>query len=406
MRRSLTPLLSLLLLVPAACRDAPPTASAAPTVRDSAGVRIVENGDVEGKAAPFVLAPEPAVRVGWGEDAYHFQFISAGALLADGSAVVVDGRSREMVRFAGDGDRVRVLAGPGKGPGEIGGPRALVALPGDTLLLDDYANRRLSFFHGDTLVRELGMGQGAPNSILLGVRGVTPRGDVLLATSGYAPDRLSSADGPWFQGALVRLSAGAGYADTVATFDFVRVPDPGAKRNIFAPLGMAAAVGGRFVVGRADRGEIRWVGPDGGLEQVARWTLVRQPLTDSVWAAFADAYRADMDRVNNGRMAADAIERNLAEVKEGAEGPLPGYVEILGDPDGDVWLAAFRAQDYGRSPGRYFVVSAEGRWLGAVSVPDRFRILAVRDGRVLGAQLNDVDEQSAVVFPLVPAGPG
>src|SRR5690606_11156676 len=67
------------------------------SVADSAGIRLVDNGDVEGRVAPFHLAPEPLFRVGWREGEHEFGRIAGGVILSDGTIVVTDQIAREAI---------------------------------------------------------------------------------------------------------------------------------------------------------------------------------------------------------------------------------------------------------------------------------------------------------------------
>jgi hypothetical protein len=76
----------------------------------------------------------------------HLSSIGGGALLSTGGVVVLDRQSRQVVEYSADGAIVRVLGGEGNGPGEFSSPRGLSVLPGDTVVVYDPRNRRLSLY--------------------------------------------------------------------------------------------------------------------------------------------------------------------------------------------------------------------------------------------------------------------
>ena len=72
--------------------------------------------------------------------------VRAAALLSTGGAVLVDSKSSEVVEYAPDGSVRRVLGRRGDGPGEFRTPRDVVVLPGDTVVVYDARNGRLTTF--------------------------------------------------------------------------------------------------------------------------------------------------------------------------------------------------------------------------------------------------------------------
>lgn len=90
MRLSIPP--SVLLV--AACGLGEEARTAYPVVRDSAGVRIVENGALDSTVAFSV--GEPLYRLGDDPGGYEFVRIVDGALRSDGLAAVGDGGRDEL----------------------------------------------------------------------------------------------------------------------------------------------------------------------------------------------------------------------------------------------------------------------------------------------------------------------
>ena len=79
-------------------------------IEDSAGVRIVEYLGVPEVEPPFAIAEEPIYRHGANPGDYIFQFVDAGRLFPDGSAVVADWDSEVVVLSP----ELAVLAGRSK----------------------------------------------------------------------------------------------------------------------------------------------------------------------------------------------------------------------------------------------------------------------------------------------------
>ena len=66
------------------------------TVRDSAGVRIVENGSVAGRIASWRLSEEPLFRTGWERDGPAFGAIRNGVIMSDGRFAVADQQADQI----------------------------------------------------------------------------------------------------------------------------------------------------------------------------------------------------------------------------------------------------------------------------------------------------------------------
>ena len=118
-------------------------------VRDSAGITIVESGATPAGEHGWVVSHSPLVRIGTVTGAEEYQFFRAsdGAILTDGTIVVVNGGTHEL-RFYDAAGRFRHAAGgQGDGPGEMRSPSRVFRLPGDSLMVVEL--RRLSWFGPD-----------------------------------------------------------------------------------------------------------------------------------------------------------------------------------------------------------------------------------------------------------------
>jgi hypothetical protein len=108
---------SVLLVVLAACSGGDSSSSS--TVRDSAGIAIVETpkaNDVEYWQAQQVLAIGPDSSA---SDAGVFGSIGGVTADAQGHIHVLDQQAQQVRVFGADGKFVRSLGRPGRGPGEL-----------------------------------------------------------------------------------------------------------------------------------------------------------------------------------------------------------------------------------------------------------------------------------------------
>ena len=120
-----------------------------PVVRDSAGIRIVENTTPlwqEGEA--WRLSPEPMVDIGdasAGEE-YELFRASSAVRLSDGRIVIANDGSRELRFYGVDGTFLLSVGRQGDGPGEFQNLRWMRRMPGDSLVTYDDRQLRLSVF--------------------------------------------------------------------------------------------------------------------------------------------------------------------------------------------------------------------------------------------------------------------
>ncbi|MCH7716498.1 MAG: hypothetical protein IH876_10235 [Gemmatimonadetes bacterium] len=109
------------LIASAGCdtTSAPPT----PVVRDSAGVRIVENVEPQWTAeTAWRLATEPLVDIGGGDIDEQQLFRVSGTLrLSDGRIVVANSGTHELRFYDAEETYLSSLGGEGGGPGEFQG---------------------------------------------------------------------------------------------------------------------------------------------------------------------------------------------------------------------------------------------------------------------------------------------
>jgi hypothetical protein len=147
---------ALLAIVAQACGVGAETAWQG-TITDSAGVAIVENPALGMWTPEQAWTVTEALRIGTaeGEPEYQFGALTGLAVAGDGRIVVLDGQGRHLKVFAPHGKYERTIGGPGGGPGEIGAAGAqIVMAPGDTLVVSDFGNQRVSLYLVDgTFVR-------------------------------------------------------------------------------------------------------------------------------------------------------------------------------------------------------------------------------------------------------------
>jgi hypothetical protein len=132
-------------------------------VRDSAGVRIVENREAAWtEAAAWHLSSAPLVQIGAvssDNPAYEFSSIQGITRLSDGRIVVLEGQNSEVRYFDSAGKHRVTRGGRGGGPGEFGFAGSMVRWHADTVVVEDRLMRQVFFRRmGSTLAKNRSIG--------------------------------------------------------------------------------------------------------------------------------------------------------------------------------------------------------------------------------------------------------
>ena len=365
------------------------------TVKDSAGVRIVEHTGTPTADAPVAFAPEPIYRHGTGPDDYLFSQIRHGVLLGDGSAAVFDAVNNEIVLLNPDGTSRSVLASRGQGPGDVGSVGAMFALGRDSLLVEDDDNSRLSLFVGGSPDHTTWI----PADVSWGynTKAIDAGGRILM--SAYLPGQRSPEE--WLRGRMVRFDPETGVVDTVATYDWVS--PQGVPVNPFQHAGVVAGASGEYLYGRNDSPQLVWRRTDGSVRQIVRWEAEWVYPTDEHWEVIANAQR-EFVRVNLHALTdeerADEIARRLSRYEVKPDQPLPLFEAPFGDDEGRIWLPEYVVWG-APPPSSYTLFSSDGEWLGRVAAPEGVQVLDVAGGRALGITRDEMSVESLVVYELV-----
>lgn len=382
------------LALVSACTDAQVPAPEV-TTSDSAGVRILSIARPLSGAAS--LGVTPVWTHGFEPGHFPFQRVISGALLSDGSAVVADVGSSEVVAVSAE-TGFRVLMGAGQGPGEVRRPIAVEAHDAGSVWVDDDGNARLVLLAADSVVRSVSTQGRYDLSIALRLRGVDAGGQLLMSTSSFPRD----FEGRWRMADLVRLDPDDLTADTLAQYRLAE-RESGAGRNPFLPYGTSTVVQDGWAVGWAATPEVQRLGKDGRIETIVRWES-RDQFPDSEYLDRYRAYlRADLRRVNPGLPEPELeslIERRFAGLEMDPARPLPLFREFIGDDEGRVWVESY---EVGTVPtNQYTIVRPDDGAVRAVTFPSPVAILDFREGLILAVVTNELDVSAITVFRVDP----
>lgn len=381
----------------AGCRTGP----GAVVARDSAGIRVVDNREPEWSPEEAWRLGDPVLDLG-GPDAAGptaFQWVTTAFFTESGVLVVVESAG-DIKLFGGDGHPLRTIGGNGDGPGEF----RMVAgagLVGDSVWVYDYSHRRLTYLGLDG-------GLGSVHSLEgqdLPLMPVGRLGDGFLLAGTYQPGAASAAGRLGLRRDTVdyRVFGARGErGDAIARLaarEYVVGEEDGRLTMAtppFAHHAQDATRTGEWVHGSESRRGLEVRAPDGALRTLIRWPGADLTLGES-------AVRAEIER-RVAQLAGDPAgnRRFLTELDHPAMRPAHGAVSL--GPEERIWVATAPGIDADGTPFEtpgWHVFGPDGRWLGTVSGPERFRITQVGADRVVGVWQDALDVEHVQVRPLL-----
>jgi hypothetical protein len=376
-------------------------------VRDSAGIRIVDNADgVWAPGEEWTIDAEPTIRIGsvdGADQATLFSYVPSVKRLSDGRIVILEGQAGEVRWFDAAGRHLFTRGGKGDGPGEFTAVTELLILPGDTVLVRNAPRTKFALFTSDgELIREeyvdlnryrrLGQWMECltgtlPDRSLLGCQrepGTPEPQEVPGHLRSYgrfavAPPSLDTAYHLGVYGGIEQWGVDAGNGRTAY---FVH-PFHSITRLAIggAPPRVAIALNPDYSI------EI-WT-PTGRLETIVRRTNARRAATDEEHERAIELMRR-YDRED------PSFERALVEMD------IPDSIPAIGSlqfgPDGEIW--AVRMSVMLEDPRIWDVFNREGAYLGEVAAPANFIIHEIGTDYVLGLRRGDLDVPFVEVYRL------
>lgn len=402
-----TALASLGLL--AACGgDAAPGAGA--TVRDSAGVQIVENSTDGLWTEEGGWTTEELLTIGdaAGDADYQFGQIAGVDVLSDGRIAVLDQQAQRVQIYGPDGAYQRSFGGPGNGPGEFSpGAMALFVGRGDTIVVPDMGNQRVTVIPaaGEATSFPLSMEQGIPMGFDISHGGVLV--SQRRAMNFADPTTRTNADD------LVLAQAYDGrILDTLLTprrGNTFEMTSSGPRFTLFAPEPQWATLSDeRLAYASNDAYRISVYGPKGEIERIVSFPHVARLVSEAEKEMVLELVRASMERSGAPAQAVDQLVGSM-----GFADAWPAFARMRGGPYGTLWVQRLRdisemsdeerenwnpqLDQGGRS---WDVFESDGRYGGVVELPARFTPFAIEEDRIYGVFRDDFDVQFVRVYAL------
>ena len=392
--RTAAAVLSLALL-PAACER--PAEDSDFVQTDSAGIPIVESFQPEWEAGQgWTIAAEPELAIGagvtGGDDPNHppWGFIREVSVLCNGSVVVGDIRTSELMVFDTLGQLAHKFGGKGDGPGELEDFGAAYTCAGDTIIAADLFT--YNFFDSEgRFIRRLATVDGGTWTPLAVFRTSADCQRFLVTEDPYrtpAPEELTYWVYAWTDDSFT-------VRDTVARAAARHVYQNGIFTRFVpwtayvTPIRIAVD---DLVLGYSQRAELRVVASGGELKRILRWHAIPDPITSEEKRRWDEEQEVGRE---SGRRVQLSDFPWLPDHKA-------FFDKLKADDQGNLWARDLPPPD--PSPERWTVLSAEGRWLGVVQMPDGFTLSTVARGRVYGVHRDELRIATARVYRLESGG--
>ena len=360
---------ALALSAPACERPPPDPSPSGVTIRDSAGIRIVENHAPVWDSADFwIVDPEPEFVLGGhgtpADSAHLIWNIRQAGVLSDGRIAMLSPRGdRKVLVFEPNGRLSSAFGRAGRGPGEFQYPLGFQVLPGDTIAVWDQGLGPVYYFDpSGRILRERRIDLGAVHaamrtddqrpdesahqpladgSFLITMRRPDWRppevaGVIYRRPIGYA--RIDSAYSAysfgWWKG-RERLSVEGGSVSSMIPFRAESLATAGGD-----PLAV-------YVTDGRDRFEVHRFSATGVRQLIFRRILDPIPVTDErleAWKELAKSAYPDFDWRGWERLMGDQVSGRH----------YPALVVFKVDSEGHLWA-------YDNGAGEWSVFNAEGR---------------------------------------------
>lgn len=324
--------------------------------------------------------------------------------LPDGRVMVADALGQVLVVADLDRGRADTLGSVGSGPKEYRQPDAVYALPGDSTLLLDLGNARLTVIAPDgTFGQTYPITQGD----LQGMTIILPRAVDHAGNIYYLQEMGRLAGGSRDSATVTRFDRASGQSTPVGRVklpELVESGGPNARMIGMKPLSprddWAVAPDGRVAFVRSVDYSVRWVGPDGSA--VTGLANAFKPV--KVGEAEREEWQSDQARagVNVSIAATSDGSRSMSFRRGGGRGPQPPTGEWPGEapafrygrsivsPAGDLWVE--RYVPAGQQP-VIDVFDGSGKKTGEVRLPVGCRVVGFGRGTVYLARTDQDDLQ-------------
>jgi hypothetical protein len=351
-----------------------------------------------------------------------FAVVNTVRELNDGRVLVADPLSKVLIVLDADLLRADTLGRLGEGPAEYLQPAAVWPLPGDSTLLVDLGNTRLTMLDSDGVfgrTRPIAQGNGGPRTppALVLPSGVDAQGAIYFTSMpGMGPD------GPSDTVTVLRLAADGGAPTPIAqlkTTSFTSRTSGGANnQNVnISPIPLSAtdvwavAPDGSVAVARAGEVRVDWISPDGTTTRGSGIDLSSVPIRQ----AEKEEWSADRESSGGGIGIEMTIENGARSMRmsRGGMGEGPDLNAMTWPDQKAPWVAASgRIDAEGRfwarrslpagAPALYDVFARDGSLVGSVRFPEGRRLVGFGQNAIYAVDVDPFDLKTLERYALPP----
>jgi hypothetical protein len=373
------------------------------TVTDSAGIAIVANTATPLWRGDEAWTVEEELSIGTvaGEPEYQFGLISGIDVDGEGNIHVLDLQAREVRSYDSQGNYLRTFGGPGSGPGELSQQAlGLFATPSGEILVIDLGNQRVNRYASDGTSRgsfRVDISSGVParwdiaadGRVMAQLRGLNLPGMAALAEG----DPIVIYD---TTGVVVDTLTMLPKGQTVEELSEERI-----SMRLFAPEPLwDLADDGTVYTAMSNRYRIQMSTPDGALTRIITRDVERKLVSEGEQTAILEALREQMSGLGAPPQAVEQIIQGVVFADH-----YPVFGLLFCGPGQSLWVQRIRSaadmvegEDVEFDPQaigspEWEVFDAEGRYLGVVTLPERFQPAAVDGDFLYGIWRDELDVQ-------------
>ncbi len=396
---------AVVTLAAMACRqDEQSTTEFASLVRDSAGIRIVENArPPEGSRLPWRIGPEPTMTIGVvdGEEPYMLHGVIDATRLSGGGIAVANRGSEEVRVFDAHGVYRVTFGGRGEGPADFRSLWRIEPWPGDSIMAWQLVNRRFSIFdsngnYGRSFVLRSDENASSRRSLPL----VATRGDgtIVSIVEGDADStgvelvdgegRLLVSLGAYPDEDMITARGSRGYTE--------RMPAAYSRELV------TSLWGDLIVVSPNHRYEIRAFGADGALVRIVRREHAPRIPTEADKQLYLDREIALRDGLEMPEELLEEAHRVFGSVP--VVETFPAFSAILTDDAGYLWVREYDLPSEERPAPLWTVFDPGGNVLGFIETPKDVRIHHIGEDYILVRVQDELGVETVQVWPLERSG--
>lgn len=375
------------------------------TMADSAGITVVHNTatPIWRSGDEWTVTEDLKIGTVAGEPEYQFGLLAFVEVTDDGTMYAMDIQAQEAKAYDVNGNYLRTIGGPGGGPGEIGQGAVFIFDDGQGgLIIPDLGNQRVNRYTQDG--EPLG---SFPIALQAGIPtrwGVDPSGRLFAQLRGLNVQGIAALE----EGDPIAVYDTTGaVVDTIAMLPKGQTL-AGATQEQFSMVLFAPepvwdlAPDGSVYYALNNQYRVMVNNPDGVLTRIITREVAPKPVEESDRNAILQTLREQYAQFGVPPAQMEQIMQGI-----GFADFYPAFGQVFLGPEGTLWVQRIRsardmaegaeegvefdAQDIG-SP-EWEVLDSEGRYMGVVTLPDRFQPVNVQGDQIYGVWRDELDVQ-------------